>query len=478
MATRKPRQPTAVTNEESVKKKTVPRADKSKKPTPAKQTKPVKEKSTKPTPSKKANKGKVMKVQKGKWFDSLVDEEDEEPQPASKPQVEDDEYNLQRGITQRLLDVEGKGKGIATDEQVAQSLLEHQKPKKESTTDQYIFQRRILVIQDAPTRSSTQPRDDTSVNVVRDTPSPANAKIGADMEKSNSEGDTKILNFDEERGENVTNTVALEERTVELDKGWVGLDPGKAFESRPPLEEDQAGSNPGQSHVVLVGPNPEPMHEDFIATIYPRVHESLKLTTKEKVHIENPPSSSGTLSSMKNRDDTLTFGDQFLNDKPTEDEPGKANVETEVESMVTVLIHQASSSAPPLSTPIIDLAHPKPISPSAQEPGRVIEATAKSHKRLHDDQDPPPPLPKDSDQSMKKRHDFDASASKQPQAQTSLAGRLLTQKKLPLAPPSKRFPLNLNSLLMMYQYQMMCISHTQRTPVLPIFQRSRLDQIG
>ncbi|GJS22352.1 hypothetical protein Tco_0450984 [Tanacetum coccineum] len=36
--------------------------------------------------------------------------------------------------------------------------------------------------------------------------------------------------------------------------------------------------------------------------------------------------------------------------------------------MVTVPIHQASSSAPPLSIPIIDLTHPKPISPLVQEP--------------------------------------------------------------------------------------------------------------
>ncbi|GKG05707.1 hypothetical protein Tco_0325793, partial [Tanacetum coccineum] len=49
------------------------------------------------------------------------------------------------------------------------------------------------------------------------------------------------------------------------------------------------------------------------------------------------------------------------------------NVETEVESIVTEPIHQASSSAPPLSTPIIDLTPPKPISPPAQEP--VFTAT-------------------------------------------------------------------------------------------------------
>ncbi|GJZ96437.1 hypothetical protein Tco_0668771 [Tanacetum coccineum] len=139
------------------------------------------------------------------------------------------------------------------------------------------------------------------------------------------------------------------------------------------MEEDQVGSNPGQSHMVQAEPNLEPMHEDFVATVYPQVHESLKLTTKKHVHIENPPSSSETLSSMKNLDDVFTFGDQFLNKKPTEEEPGKANVETAVESMVTVPIHQASSSTPPLSTPIIDLTPPKPVSPPTQEP--VFTAT-------------------------------------------------------------------------------------------------------
>ncbi|GKC95229.1 hypothetical protein Tco_1160671 [Tanacetum coccineum] len=152
-----------------------------------------------------------------------------------------------------------------------------------------------------------------------------------------------------------------------LDKGQVRSDPCKTLESRPPpehvlIEEDQAGSNPGQSHVAQAGPNPEPMYEDFMATVYPQVHESLKLTAEERVHIENQPSFIGTLSSMKNLEDTFTFGDQFLNDKPTEEEPGKAHAETKVEFMVIVPIHQASSSVPPISTPVIDLSPPKPLS--------------------------------------------------------------------------------------------------------------------
>nr|GEY35163.1 hypothetical protein [Tanacetum cinerariifolium] len=101
------------------------------------------------------------------------------------------------------------------------------------------------------------------------------------------------------------------------------------------------------------------MHDDFVATVYPKVHESLKFLADEQFILEDPPSSSGTLSLMKNLDETYTFGDHFFNDKSTEDEPEKQNVDVEVVSIVTVLIHQASTSVPPLSTPIIDLSSPK-----------------------------------------------------------------------------------------------------------------------
>ncbi|GKA78541.1 hypothetical protein Tco_0785078 [Tanacetum coccineum] len=344
--------------------KTVP--SKQSKPTLGKQPKPVTGKSIKPSPIKKAAISKVRKVRKGKSYLQLVDELEEEPQPAPEPQVEDEEFDLQHGITKKLPIVEGKGKVISTDEQVAQSLLELQMPKKTSTTDQYIFQRRILVTEEAPTGPFAQPEEDTSANIVCDTPSPTDAETGAEIDKTNSEGDTEILNIIKEQGEDVANQVNLEEKTAEVDKGQAGSTP----ESRPPPEcvltkEDQAGPNPGQSHVALAGPKPEPMHKDFVATVYPPVHESLKHIDEEHVHLENPLSSTRTLSSMKNLDN-FNFGDQFFNDKPTEKELDKANMETKVESMVTFFIHQASSSIPPLSTPVIDLTPPKPVSPTLQ----------------------------------------------------------------------------------------------------------------
>nr|GEV53642.1 ribonuclease H-like domain-containing protein [Tanacetum cinerariifolium] len=111
-----------------------------------------------------------------------------------------------------------------------------------------------------------QAQDDTSVNIVRDSPSPTDAETesGVASEKTNSRGDTVILQFDEEQRKDVDDQVVM--------------------------DEDQAGSNLGKS---------------------PDVH----------VILEEPLSLFGTLSSMKNLDDAYTIEDQFINDKSTEDEP-------------------------------------------------------------------------------------------------------------------------------------------------------------
>ncbi|GKA23261.1 hypothetical protein Tco_0709223 [Tanacetum coccineum] len=225
-----------------------------------------------------------MKVHKGKRSGHLVDEEDKEPQPAFEPQVEDNEYNLQRGSTR-------------------------------------------------PTSSCLKAResiDDTSANVVRDTPSPADAETGADTEKSNSGVMTNIRMW-------------LKNKLRKFLTRWA-----------------VRGNNLLASHPM------NPMHKRLRCYSLPvQVHESVKHTTEEHVHLENPPSSSGTLSSMKNLDDAFTFGDQFLNDKPSKKEPGKANVETKVNPWSPFPIQSASSiSFLPLSTfQSINLTHPKHVSP-------------------------------------------------------------------------------------------------------------------
>ncbi|GKE56689.1 hypothetical protein Tco_1495874 [Tanacetum coccineum] len=151
------------------------------------------------------------------------------------------------------------------------------------------------------------------------------------------------------------------------------------------MDEDQAGPDPGISRVALAGPYPKPTHDEFMANLYLEVQESLKFLADEHVILEDPLSSTGTLSSMKNLEDAYAIGNQFINDKSTDDEPGKLNVEAKVVSMVTVPISQASSSVPPLSTPIIDLSPPKPASSTTQAP--IFTATTTTTTTTL----PPPP---------------------------------------------------------------------------------------
>nr|GFB94560.1 hypothetical protein [Tanacetum cinerariifolium] len=58
----------------------------------------------------------------------------------------------------------------------------------------------VQVTEEASTRPSAQPEDDTSANIVCDTLSHIDAKTGVETDKTNSEGDTEILNIGEEQG--------------------------------------------------------------------------------------------------------------------------------------------------------------------------------------------------------------------------------------------------------------------------------------
>ncbi|GJR12579.1 hypothetical protein Tco_0795231 [Tanacetum coccineum] len=150
-------------------------------------------------------------------------------------------------------------------------------------------------------------------------------------------------------------------------QGQAGSDPEKVHEalSGPdlePMQEDQTGSNSGKLHVSLAGPNPEHMDDEFLATAYPKVHENLKLITDERVIEENPESHSGSMSSMKNLDDTYNFGDQFLYDKPTEDDQEKSKVIEESDSTIPDPSHQTVTSTPPVIAPFTDVSSTKPSS--------------------------------------------------------------------------------------------------------------------
>ncbi|GKF60930.1 hypothetical protein Tco_0177716, partial [Tanacetum coccineum] len=143
--------------------------------------------------TKKPSKHKLpQKVRKGKPTFQLVDEDDEAQQEfvddpdlelakkisleahQEKGEGEGDDANMERAIKLSLdpaflPQVEGKGKAIITEEQVAHSRIGLSKKKR--TTDQFILVRRDQNPHDSTTGPSSQPEDDTSEKVIHESSS-------------------------------------------------------------------------------------------------------------------------------------------------------------------------------------------------------------------------------------------------------------------------------------------------------------------
>nr|GFB46062.1 hypothetical protein [Tanacetum cinerariifolium] len=94
---------------------------------------------------------------------------------------------------------------------------------------------------------------------------------------------------------------------------------------------------------VSTQPHLKQMDEGFTATAYPKVHGNFKLTVEEQVILEEPTSSTGTLSSLQHLAKDLSFCDLIFNDKPSEADNEKTTTETKAESMVSVTIQQDTS---------------------------------------------------------------------------------------------------------------------------------------
>ncbi|GKD66671.1 hypothetical protein Tco_1308779, partial [Tanacetum coccineum] len=395
----KPAKPTKQAKPKATKQPTISKTT-AKKPKPApakpqeKKRKPVSESSEAPPLAKRAKAGKVVKKRTVKSSKQLVDEFIDEGVPAAKPRLEDteeeilqkvleesltDAYPTQRGPLrpvvfretdtgklQPLPEVPGKGKEKVGEEQAAQVLLNLQTPKKKSSAEQYIFQRRSQL----PT-----------VTAGREESSSLYAELG--LSGSDTESDEEMPSVGRS-GTQDEGQAGSDPGT--LDEGQAGSDPGTR-------DEGQAGPNPDDINIaeslplptpsVLAGPNlehsdveitdpssqpqPEHMDEGFTATAYPDVQENLKLTVDEQVIPEEPVSSTGTLSSLQHLTKDFSFGDQFLNDKPSEADNEKTTADTEAESMVSVTIQQDTSITPPMTSPVIDLVS-RPDSPNVHWP--------------------------------------------------------------------------------------------------------------
>nr|GEZ08245.1 integrase, catalytic region, zinc finger, CCHC-type, peptidase aspartic, catalytic [Tanacetum cinerariifolium] len=99
---------------------------------------------------------------------------------------------------------------------------------------------------------------DTSTNIICDSPSPTDAETIVASEKPNNRGDTKLMQIDEEQGNDMDEQVNLKENTDEIDQGQARSDLGRTPESRPPpkqvvMDKDQARPDPRESHGALTG---------------------------------------------------------------------------------------------------------------------------------------------------------------------------------------------------------------------------------
>ncbi|GJX32811.1 monodehydroascorbate reductase [Tanacetum coccineum] len=260
---------------------------------------------------------------------------------------------------QPLPDIQGNRKEKVVDKQATHDLLTLQTLKKKSLTDQFIFQRRTPM----PTKAS---RHDESPSL--------DAELALTDSETESDNEVPKIN------------------TGDQDEGQAG-----------PNTESQ----PQSSHVVSDGLNlehmdleatnastqqkSEQMDEEFTTTAYPDIHESLKLSIEDRVILEEPASSSGTLSSLQNLEKDLIFTDQFFVEKPQEEEPGKTNAEAEVQSMVSVPIHQDTSSVPPITNPVLNLTKSQSDSllPTSTSTISTITTTTTTLP-------PPPPQPQQS----------------------------------------------------------------------------------
>ncbi|GJX98536.1 hypothetical protein Tco_0355555 [Tanacetum coccineum] len=427
---------------EGGKKKTAPKADKPVKPAPAKQSKPatakqpkpkpVKEKSTKPTPLQKAGKGKVTKVRNVKSSLQLVDEHDEEQaQPKPEPQGAGEEYDVERAIQMSLELFQAQGQAhvgsVAIREPVAEAI------------------RPLLVVkvtEEASTGPSAQPEDDASANITLDTPSPTDAETGVDTDKTNSEGDTEILNIGGEQGEDVANKEDLEGKTAEINEGQAGSDPGISSS----MTTQQKRIREKQIWKLKSNPwSPFQFIKHLPQFLYCPRHSSVldlasRVSALEQVcanYEKRHKLQDNTVQGLSSRVFTLELRDLPHKIDETVHEAVKEAVQIELqaplkecfrdmsEAYMKEILHDRMFESGTYRSQPEHVALYEALEESMERDNRdeFLTEKDKSRKRRRDEQDPPPPLP-DSDLNKKKRHNSDASGLKQPPAPPSSAWKM------------------------------------------------------
>ncbi|GJT08829.1 hypothetical protein Tco_0843291 [Tanacetum coccineum] len=310
---------------------------------------------------------KPAKLTKPKLVEEFIDE----GIPLTEHGFGDLEADTQRAIVESLKDVHGVPRGPLppvvfreTDTGKFQPLPEVEGKGKEKVGVEQVAQRR--------TSASTEPsgHDESSSLYVE-------LGLTESDTKSDKEMPPVVKSGDQDEGQ------AGPEPGIQ-DEGQARPDPGiQDKDQAEPNPDDVAESQPLSTPGVHAGPNLEhtdveatdatsqpqlgQIDEEFTTTAYPNVQENLKLMVDEPVILEEPASSTGTLSSLQHLAKDFSFGDQFFNDKPLKADNEKTTADTKAESMVSVTIHQDISAIPPMTSSVIDLVS-RPDSPNVHQP--------------------------------------------------------------------------------------------------------------
>nr|GEW45785.1 copia protein [Tanacetum cinerariifolium] len=270
--------------------------------------------------------------------------------------------------------VSKKHKPISTLRSVDESVAEDIPKKEPQVGDEEADMQRTL--EESMKSMYDVPRGPLSPVVIREHES-GKYQLLPEVPRKGSSGDDESSSLYDELG-----LIDSEEETEEVvpraDVGGQGE--GQARPDHGAQDEGQARSNPDEQAESKgqARPDPgnaeesQPMPNLVVHAGSDRKHMDLDLTVEEHVLLEEPASSSRTLSSLQHLTKDLSFGDLFFSDKPSGADHDKATAETEVESMVSVTIQQDMSSIPLMTSPIIDLT----LRPASPKVNQQLKATA------------------------------------------------------------------------------------------------------
>nr|GFA36188.1 hypothetical protein [Tanacetum cinerariifolium] len=280
---------------------------------PQKKQKLVKKTSNEPSPAKRSKRGLVGKIRKPRSPLKFVDEPSVEDVLVEEPAYNEEEANLQLALELSLKEQAERTQGPAR-----------------SVVIREPDSGRIQSLPVVQGKGKEKRRTPMLIEAYEHTESPSlDAKLAlTDSETKSDNVASKIDNGDQDEGQAGPNP-------VDHDEGQAGSNPGDAVESQP-QSSHVVHDGPNREHMDLEAndsstqQNPEQMDEDFTTTAYPNVQENLKMPSEDPVILEEPTSSTETLSSLQNLKKELSFTYQFFMEKQQEEEPRKTNAESEI----------------------------------------------------------------------------------------------------------------------------------------------------